>query len=690
MPNITINGNQYEFEDGLTIIQACDKIGVEIPRFCYHDKLSIAGNCRMCLVEVSPGPPKPQASCALPIAEGMVVKTDTPMVKKAREGVMEFLLINHPLDCPICDQGGECDLQDQAMTYGDALSRYDEHKRSVPEKYFGPLIKTFMNRCIHCTRCVRFSAEIAGVDAIGGIGRGEDMEIGTYIEKAVSSELSGNLIDICPVGALTNKPMSYHYRPWELKKVDSIDVMDAVGSNIRVDVRGSAVLRILPRLNEDINEDWISDKTRFACDGLKVQRLDKPMVRLDGKLTQVSWDEALRYTADKLNATDPKKIAALAGNMVDVESVFALKDLMDGIGTANYDSRIDGAKIDAKSRVSYLFNTTIAGLEQADFALIVGSNPRHEAPLVNARIRKRYLRGGFDAALLGVEVDLSYPYQYLGNNANTLKEILDGKSEISKKLKAAKNPVLILGMQAISRDDGDLIMAYCREIANKYKLIRDDWNGFNVLNTAAGRVGSLDVGFVPQQGGMDAKHIVDAAYNGDIEVLYLHGVDEIDTAKIANSFVIYQGHHGDKSAHVASVIFPSAAYTEKDATYVNLEGRPQRAYAATAPLGDAKEDWRIIRALAGKMGFECDYDNLSELRDVIEKAVPHLAMIDEITPAKWQDFGVELKEASKLSSLEFEKYFDNFYMTDCISRASKTMAACVAEFGNAENFKEAA
>ncbi len=675
MPTLKIDGIDYEFEPGMTVIQVCDQNGIEIPRFCYHEKLQIAGNCRMCLVEVKPGPPKPQASCALPAADKMEVFTTTDMVKKARDGVMEFLLINHPLDCPICDQGGECDLQDQAMAYGSGVSRYHEHKRAVEEKYMGPLIKTHMTRCIHCTRCIRFTEDIAGTTELGATGRGNEMQITTYIEKALTSELSANIIDLCPVGALTSRPYAFVARPWELKKTESVDVMDAVGSNIRVDSRGNAVLRVLPRLNEEINEEWISDKTRYACDGLQRQRLDRPYVRVDGKLREASWEEAFGAIAKRLEGLPGEKIAALAGDLACTESMAALRELMEKLGSGNMDCRQDGAKLDATDRASYLFNTTIAGLEDADLILLVGTNPRWEAPLVNARIRKRYLRGGLKVFNLGMAHELTYPVEELGNTPQLLAEIAQGKHPVAEAIKAAKRPVIILGMGALARDDGAEILAAAKHLAATTPIIQPDWNGFNVLHTAAARVGGLDVGFVPQDGGRDIVGIIGGIEAGEIEVLYLLGVDEIDPRYFGNAFVIYQGHHGDQGASRADVILPGAAYTEKNATYVNMEGRPQRALQAVSPPGAAKEDWKIIRALSEHLGKPLFFNTLEEVRQCMIERAPHLAQIDEIVPAAWLAAPAAWRGVN-IDKTSFEETIRNFYMTDPISRVSKTMAEC--------------
>lgn len=675
MPKLTIDGQEIEVENGTVIIQAAERLGIEIPRFCYHERLAIAGNCRMCLVEVAPGPPKPQASCALPCADGMTVKTNSPMVKKAREGVMEFLLINHPLDCPICDQGGECDLQDQAMAYGTGISRYNEHKRSVENKYMGPIVKTEMTRCIHCTRCVRFATEIAGVPELGAFGRGEHMEIGTYVEKTLTSELSGNLVDLCPVGALTSKPYAFAARPWELTKTETIDVLDAVGSNIRVDSRGEAVLRVLPRINEDINEEWISDKTRHACDGLRVQRLDRPYVRgNDGKLKEASWDEALSVVASRMKSLKPEQMAGLSGNLACAESVMALRDILDNMNVGSRDCRQDGAMYDASSRANYLFNTTIAGLEQADVILFIGANARKEAALVNARIRKTYLKGGLSVYSIGSNADYNYPVYSFGNDPRIISDIVLGTHPLAGILTEAKNPVIITGTSAIARSDGEAIFAAVRTIAKKYGVVRDDWNGLNVLHHAAGRVGALDLGFVPKDGARNIAEIFASCATGEIKFVYLLGADEFDMGLLGNAFVVYQGSHGDDGAHRADVILPSAAYTEKDATYVNMEGRVQRTRRAVFPPGKAKEDWRVLRALSDSLGNALPYNTLGQLRARMEKVAPHFAKPGEVVPSQLSD-SVQPGRVV-ISASPFAEFITNFYMTDPISRASKTMAEC--------------
>lgn len=675
MPKMTIDGTEIEVPAGITVLQACELAGKEIPRFCYHERLSVAGNCRMCLVEQEKAP-KPIASCAMPVAEGMVIKTDTPAVKKARNGVMEFLLINHPLDCPICDQGGECDLQDQAVAYGRGFSRYAEEKRAVTDKDFGPLVKTVMTRCIQCTRCIRFATEIAGTETLGGVSRGEHLEITTYVEKTIDSELSGNLIDVCPVGALTSKPYAFTARPWELVKTDSIDVSDATGTNIRLDTRGREVLRVLPRLNEDVNEEWMADKGRFNVDGLMRQRLDRPYIRVDGKLKPASWAEALDAVAAKLKGLDGKKIAALAGDLCDAESMFALKEVMTSLGSANLDCRQDGAAFDPKVRASYLFNTTIAGIEKADAILLIGTNPRWEAPIVNARIRKRYLKGGVKIAAIGARYDLTYPVDVLGAGADTLGQIAGGSHAFAQVLKDAKAPMLILGMGALARPDGAAILVQAKAVADNCGLIREGWNGFNVMQTAAGRVAGLELGFVAQNGGRDITGILDGARKGEIEFVYLMGADEIDSSHFGKAFVVYQGHHGDRGAHRADVVLPGAAYTEKDGTYMNLEGRAQLAMLAIFPPGEAKEDWAILRALSEKLGKPLAYDTLDQLRSKLYQANKRFQRLNTVEPAAWEPFG----KPGATDPRPFESPITNYYMTDAISRASATMAECTEAF----------
>ncbi len=678
MPKLKIDDVEVEVPAGFTVLQACEVAGVEIPRFCYHDRLSIAGNCRMCLVEMEKSP-KPVASCAMPAADNMVIKTNTAMAKKARQGVMEFLLINHPLDCPICDQGGECDLQDQAVAYGMDHSRYQENKRAVKDKYMGPLVKTIMTRCIHCTRCVRFATEVAGVEDLGLLYRGENAQITTYLEKAFASELSGNVIDLCPVGALTSKPYAFTARPWELRKTESVDVSDALGANIRIDVRGNEVLRVLPRLNEDVNEEWISDKARFAVDGLKRQRLDRPYVRKNGKLQPATWDEALSLAAEKLKAAG-SKAAAIAGDLCDAESMVALKDLMAGLGSASVDCRQDGAKLDASVRGSYLFNAGIAGIEQADAILLIGTNPRAEAPVLSARLRKRFLQGGLKIAAIGPKVEMTFPVENLGAGAQTLSEVADGRHAFFETLKGAKKPMLIVGQGALRGANGSAVLASVRALAEKAGAIREDWNGFCVLHTAAARVGGLDLGLVPGAGGRDVAGILDGAGKGEVPVVYLLGADEIDTAKLGSAFVIYQGHHGDAGAHRADVVLPGAAYTEKNGTYVNTEGRVQLGRLAAFPPGEAREDWKILRALSEKLGQPLPYDNLGQVRRRLVAVNPVFGTLEEAKPGAWGAFG----QAGAMGSEPFVSPISNFYMTDPISRASPTMAECTSVFVNGQ------
>jgi len=686
MPKLTVDGIEVEVPAGSTVLQACEAAGAEVPRFCYHDRLSVAGNCRMCLVEMEKAP-KPIASCAFPASDGMVIHTRSEVALKAQKGTMEFLLINHPLDCPICDQGGECDLQDQAMGFGWHSSRYTENKRAVTDKDMGPLIKTIMTRCIHCTRCVRFSTEIAGVSEMGMLNRGENAEITTYLEQALDSELSANVIDLCPVGALTSKPYAFVSRPWELRKTESVDVMDAVGCNIRIDARGQEVLRVLPRLHEGINEEWISDKTRYACDGLKRQRLDRPYVRRDGKLQPASWPEAFAAVAERMKALNGSQMAAIAGDTVDAEALYALKRLMTSLGVASLDCRQDGVVLGDGPRASWLFNTTIAGIEDADALLLVGTNPRWEAALVNARIRKRWLRGRFPIGLIGQAVDLTYDYEHLGAGARTLAEVADGSHPFAAVLKAAKKPMIVVGSGALTRADGAAVLAAARTVAESCGMIQPattdedgdsvpGWNGFNVLHTAAARVGGLDMGFVPGEGGADVAGIMAGARSGAIKLVYLLAADEIDTGALGDAFVVYQGHHGDRGAHRADVILPGAAYTEKDGLYANTEGRVQMAVAATFPPGEAREDWKILRALSEAVGQTLPFDTLVALRQALMAEHESFAAIDTIEPADWGDFGT----AGPVDDAPFSARIENFYMTDPISRASATMAECTEVF----------
>jgi NADH-quinone oxidoreductase subunit G len=678
MTKVIVDGKEVDVPPEYTLLQVCEAAGAEIPRFCFHERLSIAGNCRMCLIEVA-GVPKPQASCAIALKElppnkdgsPKVLNTKTPMVKKAREGVMEFLLINHPLDCPICDQGGECDLQDQAMAYGMDASRYHENKRAVEEKYIGPLVKTIMTRCIHCTRCIRFSSEVAGVPELGAIGRGEDMEITTYLEQAMSSELQSNVVDLCPVGALTSKPYAFAARPWELNKTQSIDVMDALGSAIRVDTRGREVMRILPRTNDDVNEEWISDKTRHVVDGLRTQRLDQPYLRMNGRLRPATWKEAFASIASKVKATDGKRIGAIVGDLSGVEEMFALKDLIVRLGSANIDARQDGAAIDpAWGRASYLFNATIAGIERADALLIIGSNPRREAAVLNARIRKRWRAGNFPIGLIGEKVDLTYTYDYLGAGADTLAGL--AKSKFAEALKAAERPLILVGAGALARKDGATIASLAAKAAIEFGAIKDGWNGFSVLQSVASRVGALDLGLVPGKGGLNAAQMSE----GGLDVLFLLGADEIDVAP--GAFVVYIGTHGDRGAHRADVILPGAAYPEKTALYVNTEGRVQMASRAAFPPGDAREDWAILRALSDVLGHKLPYDSLSVLRQAVFAAYPHLMRIDQITPTDGGDVEKLAKLGGTPDKAPLRSLVADFYLTNPIARASAIMAECSA------------
>lgn len=671
MATVTINGKSHLVADGITIIQACETAGIEIPRFCYHERLAIAGNCRMCLVEVEGMPPKPVASCAMPINEGMKIHTDSPMVKKAREGVMEFLLANHPLDCPICDQGGECDLQDQAFKYGKRESHYHEHKRAVVDKNMGPLIKTTMTRCIHCTRCVRFIEDVAGTCEIGAVNRGESMEITTYLEKSVSSELSGNVIDLCPVGALTSKPYAFKYRSWELKKCESIDVMDAVGSNIRIDWRGLEVIRILPRLNEEINEEWISDKTRFVYDGLKYQRLDKPYVKENGKLKSVDFKDAYKVIAEKLKGLQGAQIAALSGEVSSGEEIFALKKLMEKLGSKNFDCRINGEKLSSKNRSSFLFNTSIAGIEEADACLIIGANVRKDAAILNARIRKRFLSKKLKVGVIGVEADLTYNYENLGNDVAVLADILDGKNAFSEVLKNAKKPMLILGSDAVSRADGAAVLAHAQQIAEKYNFIQEDFNGFNFLAKSTGLINGLEVGFDASE----TAAILDKCQSGEIKVVILHALDDVDFEKLKGAFVIYIGSHGDKAAHVADVILPASAYSEKDALYVNLEGRVQSTKLAVFAPGQAADDVEIIANIASELDLDLGFKNRASATDELVKEKEVFGNLDKITKAKWQ----AEKVAGKLNSENLVAKDYDFYLTNAITRASRTLNKCSVE-----------
>ncbi|MEM6781074.1 MAG: NADH-quinone oxidoreductase subunit NuoG [Pseudomonadota bacterium] len=675
MPKLKINDTEIEVEPGTSILQAAEQLGVEIPRFCYHDRLSVPANCRMCLVELE-GAPKPVASCAMAAGEGMVVYTDSEKTKKARKGVMEMLLINHPLDCPICDQGGECDLQDQAMAYGFDRSRYYENKRAVKDKDLGPLIKTVMTRCINCTRCVRFGEEVAGVTELGQLNRGEDAEIGTFIESAVTTELSGNMIDICPVGALTSKPYAFNARPWELKKTETIDVMDGVGSNIRVDARGREVLRVFPRLHEDVNEEWISDRTRFSYDGLGKNRLDQPYVRDETtrKLRPASWDEALSVISDKMKTYSGDQMAAFAGDLCDAESMLALKDLMGAFGSENLECRVNGEQFDETQSSGYLFNSSIAGIDEADAILLVGTNPRFEATMINARIRKAWVERRIPISYIGPETDLSYPAVHLGDSPKDLEKLIKSKGA---KVQSEK-PMIIAGMGAFMREDGMHMHGLLRNAAEKLGCIKEDWNGFNIIHTAASRVAALELGFVPHK---------PFEYD-EMSFVYLLGVDNPHVIQKLNpaSFVVYQGHHGDAGAQRADVILPGAAYTEKNGLYMNTEGRVQRARKAVDAPGEAREDWKILRALSALVGKTLRYDDLAQLRERLVNEYPQFDLIDELPVHEWAEFGLN----GKVSGDDFVYPVDNFYITNVITKASDTMRQCVERFYNDDNFAEAA
>ncbi|QCK88871.1 NADH-quinone oxidoreductase subunit G [Phreatobacter aquaticus] len=680
MAKVIVDGQEIEVPAEYTLMQACEAAGAEIPRFCYHERLSIAGNCRMCLVEVK-GSPKPVASCAQnvrdlrpgPNGEAPVINTKTPLVKKAREGVMEFLLINHPLDCPICDQGGECDLQDQAMAYGVDQSRYHENKRAVEDKYIGPLVKTVMTRCIHCTRCVRFTTEVAGISELGLIGRGEDAEITTYLEQAMSSELQGNVVDLCPVGALTSKPFAFNARPWELLKTESTDMMDAVGSAIRVDARGREVMRVLPRLNEAVNEEWISDKTRHVADGLRSQRLDQPYVRENGRLRPATWGEAFAAIAAKVKAVGGVKTGALVGDLATLEEMYALKALMAALGSPHVDARQDGTKLDPSlGRASYIFNPGIAGIEDADAILIVGSNPRREAPVLNARIRKRWRTGQVKIGFIGEVADLTYKVDYLGAGPETLAEVVSGKNSFADVMSKAAKPMIILGQGALTRPDGREVLSMAVHAATALGAVKDGWNGFAVLHTAASRVGALDLGLVPGEGGLDAAGIA----GGGVDVIFNLGADEIEIA--ARPFVVYVGTHGDRGAHRADVILPGATYTEKAGLTVNTEGRVQVLNRAGFAPGDAREDWAILRALSDQLGVKLPFDSLGELRAALGRDLPGALRVGSLAAADAGQLSKVAALGGAVAAQPFKPAIADFYLTNPIARASATLAECSA------------
>ena len=666
MPKLKVDGVEVEVPQGATVLQACEAAGREIPRFCYHERLSIAGNCRMCLVEVKPGPPKPQASCALPAADNQEVFTTTPMVKHAREGIMEFLLINHPLDCPICDQGGECDLQDQSVAYGKGHSRYTENKRAVTEKYMGPIVKTIMTRCIQCTRCVRFAEEVAGVEEIGAIYRGEDMQITSYLEAAVTSELSGNVVDLCPVGALTSKPYAYEARPWELRRTLTIDVQDAVGTNIRLDSRGRQVLRCVPRINEDVNEEWAHDKTRHHVDGLVRRRLDRPFVRRSGKLQPATWDEAFAAIAAVEHGGS---VAAVHGDLLDCETIYAAKLLLRNLGSSLIEGRQTGADYDVSSLAAVNFNTTIAGAERADAVLLVGTNLRWEAPLVNTRIRKAIKRGAKVFAI-GPETDLTYKVEWLGDDLSVLGALPD---HVADALYKAERPMVVVGGLAVKRAHGAALA-----LVERFGLVRDGWNGFNVLHFSASRMGGLMLG-AGQPGGI--ADLVAA----EPKLAFFLGADEVDFTGFADSFKVYLGHHGDRGAAAADVVLPGAAYSEKSGTWVNLEGRVQRGERAVFPPGDAREDWAVLRALSDVMGARLPFDSLPGLREAMYGEVPALRE-QALVRFDWSPPKLDAGVSGTIDGYPVK----DFYLTNAICRASPTMQRCSQELVHGEAFAEAA
>jgi NADH-quinone oxidoreductase subunit G len=665
MLKLKVNNIDVEVEEGLTVLQACEKAGVEIPRFCYHEKLSIAGNCRMCLVEMEKSP-KPVASCAMPAAEGMNIKTNTPFVEKARKGVMEFLLANHPLDCPVCDQGGECDLQDQSMFYGVDKSRYKENKRSVPEKNMGPLIKTQMTRCIHCTRCVRFATEVAGVPELGAIGRGEDMQITTYLEQSMQSELSANVVDLCPVGALTSKPYVFEARPWELKKTETIDVMDAIGSNIRVDTYDWEVKRVLPIINEDINEEWISDKTRYACDGLLNQRLDTPFIKYNGKFEKASWEEVYKIIKSKFENTSKEKVCGFVGDLTNMETGYIFKEFFDRtLDSQNYESRSDNRFIDIGKRENYLFNSTINGIEETDLIFLIGTNPRYEATILNARIRKSYLNNNTKIISLNDLGDLTYPYESLDRKTKTLKEIFDGNHEISKKIIGANNPMIIIGESLLNLGSSQYFFNSIKNFLTQNKKISKEWNSFNILSCDASTVGNYDLGIINE-----SNNLLEDLQNHKFDIVYLMGQDNLNFEK-KDEFIIYQGSHGDKGAEIADIILPGSAYTEQDGYFTNLEGKIQKAYKASYPPGDAKEDWQIINELAELMNNRKLFNDKEELES---------SMLNYINLQKEK----QINEEDKLNKIDENEFKDevlkvnvkDYYFSNVIARSSKTMIEC--------------
>ena len=677
MPYITINHKEVEFENGMTVMQACELVGIEIPRFCYHDKLSIAGNCRMCLVEMEKSP-KPIASCAMPAAEGMKILTNTKNVENARKGVMEFLLINHPLDCPICDQGGECDLQDQALHYGFDKSRYEENKRAVKNKHLGPLVSTIMTRCIHCTRCVRFSTEVAGVDDLGLLGRGESAEITTYLEKTIKSELSGNVIDLCPVGALTSKPYAFKARPWELNKTESIDVFDAMGSSIRIDTLGKKTLRVLPRMNEEINEEWISDKSRFAIDGLSKQRIDNPYLLKDDKLVIAEWDEVLVNITQEISKRGKENTLALSGKFTDIETLFSAKYFLQSLGSNYFDCRYDNVQFIENQRASYLFNSSIQEIDNADAILLIGTNPRWEACVLNARIRKAYINNDCKIGLIGKKLDLTYKYVHLSDSIEHINDLLNNNSPFSEVLKNSKKSLIIIGNSAINYRDGKEVLNACSEIAKKYNVANNNFNGFNILQQDISKVGAIDIGFYNQDFALNFDQNIKKHISKFNPVVFLLSCDEINHSILEGAFIVYLGHHGDDLAQLADIVLPSPAYTEKSSTYMNMEGRVLQTTRCYHPLGASKEEWKIFRALSNNFSQKLKFNNLSELRNELSNLFPVFKEINYLPPSSKLDFG----SSTKIEDRVLEYNIKNFYMTDVISRASITMANCTREILN--------
>ena len=677
MPFITINNKEIEFENGMTVMQACELTGIEIPRFCYHDKLSIAGNCRMCLVEMEKSP-KPIASCAMPAAEGMKILTNTKNIENARKGVMEFLLINHPLDCPICDQGGECDLQDQALHYGFDKSRYEENKRAVKNKYMGPLVSTIMTRCIHCTRCVRFSTEVAGVDDLGLLGRGENAEITTFLEKTIKSELSGNVIDLCPVGALTSKPYAFKARPWELNKTESIDVFDAMGSSIRIDTLGKNTLRVLPRMNEEINEEWISDKSRFAIDGLSKQRIDTPYLIKDGKLVIAEWEKVLTNITQEISKRGKENTLALSGKFTDIETLFSAKSFLQSLGSNYFDCRYDNVQFIEKQRASYIFNSSIQEIDNADAILLIGTNPRWEACVLNARIRKAYINNDCKIGLIGKKLDLTYKYVHLSDSIEHINDLLNNNSPFSEVLKNSKKSLIIIGNSAINYCDGKEVLNVCSEIAKKYNISNNNFNGFNILQQDISKVGAIDIGFYNNDFAQNFDQNIKNHINKFKPVVFLLSSDEINHSILEDGFIVYLGHHGDVLAQLADIVLPTPAYTEKSSTYMNMEGRVLQTTRCYHPLGVSKEEWKIFRALSNNFSQKLKFNNLSELRNEISNLFPAFKEINNLPITSKLDFG----SSTKIENRVLEYNIKNFYMTDVISRASITMANCSREILN--------